>query len=103
MNNKPLIPTVNDVPMGMQLLHTLTGHTKQIGRIAWSHDGHKLATPADDGKVRIWDPLQGQLLRELDEGDTEVYSVSWSPDNRTLLTGSRNETIHIWDTETGQK
>ncbi|TNE46994.1 MAG: WD40 repeat domain-containing protein [Deltaproteobacteria bacterium] len=103
MKREPFAPNHNNIPFGLRRLHILRGHSKQIGRIAWSHDGQKLASPSDDGTIRIWDPLHGNLLHILKDDGEEVYGVSWSPDNQTLAVGSRNETITFWDPATGQK
>jgi WD40 repeat protein len=46
-------------------LRTLKGHTARVGPMAFSPDGKVLATGADDGTVRLWDPLTGKELARL--------------------------------------
>ena len=54
-----------NLPAGVKLVRTLRGHTKTIGRIAWSLDGRKLVSPSEDGTIRLWDDETGECLRTL--------------------------------------
>ncbi|MCE9562747.1 MAG: PQQ-binding-like beta-propeller repeat protein [Planctomycetes bacterium] len=47
-------------------LRSLKGHLGQIGPMVFSPDGAVLATGADDGTVRLWDPQTGKELVTLE-------------------------------------
>jgi WD40 repeat protein len=47
-------------------LRSLKGHTAPVGPLAFSPDGAVLATGADDGTVRLWDPKTGKELARLE-------------------------------------
>ena len=44
-------------------MRRLEGHTECVTAIAWSPEGKSLASGADDGTVRLWDPAGGKELR----------------------------------------
>lgn len=37
-----------------EIMRTLEGHTEGISDIAWSNDGHYIASASDDKTIRIW-------------------------------------------------
>ena len=70
----------------------LTGHTDTVNSVAFSPDGHTLATGSADQTVRLWnvtDPTHPTPLGPPLTGHTDsVYSVAFSPDGHTLASGS---------------
>ncbi len=94
--------TIDNIPPGFILRHTLRGHSDWIGRIAWSPDGKILASPSVDQTIRLWDAQTGQHLRTLEGHSNSVISVAWSPDGKTLASGADDKTIRFWDAQTGR-
>lgn len=89
------------MPDGVRLLRTFTGHDGSIGRIGWSPAGRLLATPSTDGTVRIWDTDSGACLRTIRGQREAMFAAAFDPDGRILATGSDGGTS-LWDVDSGK-
>ncbi|MBD1861761.1 MULTISPECIES: serine/threonine-protein kinase [Trichocoleus] len=79
-----------------ELVHTCNGHTDRIRALAFSPDGHTLASASSDETVGLWDMKTGEKLLSLEGHSGPVLSVTFSPDSQTLVTGGQDKTIKIW-------
>lgn len=61
--------------------------------------GWRLATGADDTKVRVWDLVESNCIAVLDSHVSVVRGLDWSADGRTLVSGSRDKVVCLWDTK----
>lgn len=61
--------------------------------------GWKLASGADDTKIRIWDLLKRSCIAVLESHVSVVRGLDWSDDGRMLVSGSRDKVICLWDTK----
>ena len=71
-----------------------------MSAVAFSPDGHTLATSSVDGTTTLWDlgdRAQPARLATLSGHTGSVFSVAFSPDGHTLATGSRDSTAILWD------
>lgn len=70
---------------------TLTGHTAEVRRIAFSSDRWTIATGDKAGEVRSWDAYSGELRHRYLGGTGEIISLSYSSDAQFLLAATRSE------------
>ena len=85
-----------------QLL-TLKGHSSEVGSVAFSPDGKRLASGSTDKTIKIWDTVTGKELLTLKGHSKGVDSVAFSPDGKRLASASGDKTIKLWDTVTGKE
>ncbi len=90
-----------DVDTG-KLLHTLSGHTKQIRQIVFSPDGRIIAAGSYDKTLRLWNADTGKLLHTLSGHEHYVNSVAFSPDGKIIASGSWDHIVRLWNVNTGQ-
>jgi len=89
-----------EVPDG-KLHFILKGHTDNINALAFTPNGHMLASGSDDGTIRLWDASTGTEMLSL--SSEKIQKLAFS-ENRKMLAGvSKDGTIHLWDIATGKQ
>jgi WD40 repeat protein/serine/threonine protein kinase len=85
-----------------ELLDTTTGgHRQNVKGVAFSGDGSRVASVANDGTVAIWDPSSFQLIAAFKGHMQGAHGVAFSPDGRRLATGGGSrDAVKLWDLST---
>lgn len=81
---------------------TLSGHTAEVGSIAFSPDNQLLATGSYDGTAKIWEAGTGNERWHLQSNSGKVDHVTFSPDGKLLAMSTRDQTAKLWDVTTGK-
>jgi WD40 repeat protein len=89
-------------PKGFKLRHTLTGHSSYVFSVAWSPDGHTLASGSDDRTIRLWESQSSESIQIITGHIDPIYSVAWSPNGHTLASGSGDNTIRLWELQSSE-
>ena len=89
-----------EVPQGKSHF-TLKGHTDKVNVLAFTPNGHTLASGSDDGTIRLWDASTGTQILNLRSGKT--HALAFSMDGKTLASISSTFSIQLWDTTTGNQ
>ncbi|WP_158578992.1 hypothetical protein [Spongiactinospora rosea] len=91
---------ISDHNHPMLLGPPLTGYTSDVTALAFSPDGHTLATSGDG--VRLWnvtDPAHPSAIgHPLAISTAELTSLAYVPNSQTLAIGGRDSTVRLWPT-----
>jgi len=83
---------------------TLSGHTDNIGSVAWHPDGLRLATASDDGTARVWSlGASTPTLVYRGHGGRSVFTVAFAPDGQTAVTTGDDHETRRWLVATGEQ
>ncbi len=92
----PLTLDLVDVASG-QRRPLLGAHDERILHRAFSQDGTRLVTSADDRIVRVWDTATGRELYALAGHTGRVLASQFSPDGASLFSTGLDRTVITWD------
>ena len=79
------------------LMERTLPHKGEVRALAFSPDGHRLASACDDGTAQLWDVASATKLGSPMRHDGPVTAVAFSPDGKTARHGGRRR--HAQDLE----
>ena len=82
------------------LVHTFTGHTRDVNALAVTCDGQHFVSGSMDCLVKVWSVATKSLVSTCN-GQTvshtsSVYAVAAMPDGQRFLSGSSDDTVRVW-------
>ena len=80
----------------------LRGHSAPVTSVAYRPDGKQVATGANDGTVRIWDPATGRelALLRVEDRPSRCRTAQTAAGLRRLDAGGKSR---LWDSTTGKE
>ncbi len=76
--------------------YTLEGHSTSVVKVAFSHDGTKLASVDNENELFIWDMKTGSKSGE-DKPNYSFRGLAFSPDDKFLAVGTQN-LVYLYNT-----
>ena len=76
-------------------------HRGHVRSMAMTPCGTRLISGSEDGKVRVWDLVNGKCLNILEGHDSWVKSVAVTPCGMRAISGDRGGTLRVWDLKSG--
>ena len=73
------------------------GHFDSMNALAYSPDGQRIITAADDGKIKIWDVQSGFCIVTFTEHTSGVTACEFAKRGNVLFTASLDGSIRAWD------
>ena len=73
------------------------GHFDSITKAAYSPDGQRIVTTADDGKIKIWDTRSGFCVVTFTEHSSNVTGCQFTKKGQVFFTSSLDGSVRAWD------
>ena len=93
-------PSPHAIPLD-QSLNTFVGHSGSVRSVAFSPNGHVLASGSDDRTIKLWDTRTGRQIRTMKGHRGAVLGVDFSTDGQQLVSCSADRTIKLWNLSAG--
>lgn len=76
----------------------IPGQNGRVQSLAFTADGHLLASAGSNGIVRVWSPdFFGQIGNSLTGHTGSVRAVVFTPDGGQIFAAGEDGTVHVWD------
>src|SRR5262249_35051960 len=83
----------------------LPAHQEAIRDLAFTPDGKRIVTGAQDGQIRLWEwagikPDKAEPKQSAQAHKQRILGVAMSPDGKRFATTSFDNTVKVWETDT---
>jgi WD40 repeat protein/serine/threonine protein kinase len=78
-------------------------HQGQLFALAFSPDGTRIVSAAEDGLACVWDGVTGEKVAECRGHTSKILYVAFRRDGNRLLTASADGSVRQWDPATGRQ
>jgi ankyrin repeat protein/Tol biopolymer transport system component len=92
--------TPAEAPVAMRPVRVLAAHWSAVFALAWSPDGHTLASGSNDATLKLWSPDTGQITRTLATPAGRAAAIAFSHDG-ALIVSANDASVTLWDAATG--
>lgn len=104
--HEPVSPAVQGLLhkaiLSSPLMATFRAHHDEVRSVAFSPDGKRLASAADDGFVKIFDVATHRELVSIRAAGAWVWKIAFSPNGGALGAANPDGTVMTWDSGTGR-
>jgi WD40 repeat protein len=83
-----------------QGLMTFQSYSNWVCEVVFSSD-RTLVSAHEDGKIRVWNSVEGTLLQTLAGHQHQVWSIATHPQSHSLVSCSEDGSIRLWDLNSG--
>ncbi|MUL39131.1 NB-ARC domain-containing protein [Gloeocapsopsis dulcis] len=73
-----------------------------VSSVAFSPNGHLLATSDTSGEVQIWEIASGRQLNAFKADIAWTWAIAFSPNGQVLASAGDDYIVKIWDVKTGR-
>jgi WD40 repeat protein len=82
---------------------TLKGHGGWVGAVAFAPDNRRLAIGTSDGRVCIWDVVDGKKLATLQKHEDAVAALTFSGDGKVVVSGGHDRVAIVQEIQADLK
>ena len=87
----------------LTLIHTFSGHKREVNAIAFSPSGKLLASASNDDTFKLWDIEKKELVYSYEDEGVDIEDVAFSSDGKYLAYSVDGNYIGIWDIENKER